>query len=204
MYKYFSFIFYFILTYCCATVAQTCQLNAQYEVRTSRVLLNWSMINHPAKTTYILLKSTDEKTWTEVVTDKILRKYTEEDVFDYDDKANRSEKYFYQLKIIDANHKTIALSNIVSIITEAEKSLWAIYPNPVNNVLNLVCQGNNIIKGVINVTVQDMTGKIVVRFRAASTNRRLEIPVLHLRKGIYVVQISIMNEIAMNRKFVKQ
>src|SRR4029079_3471648 len=116
----------------------------------------------------------------EVVTDKVLRNYTEEDVFDYDDRVNRNEKYFYRLKIIDANNKTIAVYNTATITTEAYKSSWVIYPNPVNDVLNLVCQGSNIIKGVIKVTVQDMTGKILIRFRAASTNRRLEIPVTQL------------------------
>lgn len=190
--------------YCYTSIAQLCRLNAQYEVRTSRVILDWNMINHPAKTTYVLLKSTDTKTWTEVVTDKVLRKYSEEDVFDYDDKVNRNQKYFYRLKIIDANNKTIAFSNTVTIGDEEDKSSWAIYPNPVNDVLHLVYTGNNIIKGVINVTVQDISGKIVTRLRAASTNRRLEIPVSNLRKGIYVVQISIMNEIMMNQKFVKQ
>jgi hypothetical protein len=162
------------------------------------------MVDYSGKTTYILLRSTNEKTWTEVVTDKMFRKYSKEDIFDYDDKVTREGKYFYRLKIIDANNKTIALSNIVSVSSNAIKNVWTIYPNPVNDVLNLVCQGNNIITGVINVAVQDMTGKIVTRFRAASTNRRLEIPVSQLRKGIYVVQIIIMNELVMKEKFVKQ
>ena len=182
MYKYFSLTFYLMQAYCCTTVAQLCRLNAQYEERTSRVILDWNMINHPAITTYILLRSTDTKKWTEVVTDKVLRKYTGEDIFDYDDKVSRDKKYFYQLKIIDVNKKAVAFSNTVTIGTEVDKRSWVIYPNPVNNVLHLVYEGNNIIKGVINVTVQDMTGKIVVRFRAASISRRLEIPVYNYVK----------------------
>ena len=204
MYKYFSLTFCLTQVYWCTTVAQFCQLNAQYEERTSRVILDWNMINHPAKTTYILLRSTDTKMWTEVVTDKIMRKYSQEDVFDYDDKVNRDQKYYYRLKIVDANNKAVAFSNIVIISTEVDKRSWVIYPNPVNDVLHLVYEGNNIIRGVINVIVQDITGKIVTRFRAASTNRSLEISVSSLRKGIYVAQVSILNEIVMNQKFVKQ
>ena len=204
MRNHFSLALSLMLACFTTSVAQVCQLNVQYDVRTSRVSLDWNMINHPVKTTYILLRSTDTKKWIEVVTDKVLRNYSEEDIFDYDDKVDRNEKYFYQLKIIDAGNKTIALSNTVTISTEADKSSWAIYPNPVNDVLNLVCEGSNIIKGVINVTVQDITGKIVIRFRAASTNRRLEIPVTQLRKGTYIVQILIMNEMVMNQKFIKQ
>jgi len=193
-----------MLACCITTIAQVCRLNAEYEVRTSRVILDWNMISHSAKTTYILLRSTDTKRWIEVASDKVLRNYSEEDVFDYDDGVNRDGKYFYRLKIIDANNKTIAFSNTVTVSTEVDKTSWVIYPNPVNDVLNLVCEGSNIIKGVINVTVQDVTGKIVIRFRAASTNRRLEIPVTQLRKGMYIVQISIMNEMVMNQKFIKQ
>ena len=203
MYRY-SFTFTLLFIYCGVTIAQQCHLNAQYEVKTSRAILDWNMVDYSGKTTYILLRSTNEQTWTEVVTDKMFRKYSKEDIFDYDDKVTRNGKYFYRLKIVDANNKTIALSNIVSVSGNAIKSVWTIYPNPVNGVLNLVCQGNDIITGVINVAVQDMTGKIVTRFRAASTNRRLEIPVSQLRKGIYVVQVIIMNELVMKEKFVKQ
>lgn len=197
----FTFFLVFAGNY--ATVAQQCELNAEYEVRTSRVLLYWNMVPHPSKTTYVLFRSTDAKNWREVVTDKIPRKYSEEDVFDYDDRVNRSDVYYYQIKIVDANNKTIALSNIASVSTGAEKTSWTIYPNPANDILHLVCEGSNVVKGVISVTVQDLTGKIVIRFRAASTNRSLEIPVSKLRKGAYVVQISIMNQTVLSQQFIK-
>lgn len=185
-------------------MAQLCRLKARYDERTSRVILDWNMSNNTSKTTYILLRSTDAKEWTEIVTDKKLQIYTQIDVFDYEDKVKRDQKYFYRLKIIDANNKTIALSNIVTVSAEAGKSSWIMYPNPVKDILHLVHEGNNIIKGVINVTMQDFAGKIVIRFRAASINRKLEIPVSQLHKGIYIVQISVMNEIFMNQQLVKQ
>src|SRR4051812_37916930 len=103
---------HFLLAFCVmqvcssAITAQLCQLNAQFEENTSKVILDWNMINHTAKTTYILLKSTDEKTWLEVVTEKMLRNYTSGDVFEYEDKVSRDQKYFYRLKIIDAGKKT--------------------------------------------------------------------------------------------------
>lgn len=202
--KYLSLISCLVLAYSSTSVAQLCRLNAQYEERTSRVFLDWNMISHLSKTTYILLKSSDAKTWTPVVTDRFLRSYTEEDVFDYDDRVNRDQKYFYRLDIIDTNKRIIASSNIVTVSSEAGKISWEIYPNPVDNILHLVYEGNTIIKGVINVTVQDVTGKIVIRFRAASTNRKLEIPVSQLRRGTYTVQLLVMNETVLNRQFVKQ
>lgn len=202
MYRY-ALLAFFVLA-CCSTAAQSCRLNAQYEERTSSALLSWNMISHAAKTTYVLLKSADSKAWVEVVTEKPLQNYTTDDVFDYADKVYRNVQYFYRIKIIDASNKTIAFSNIMRVTAAADKISWVIYPNPVNDVLSLLYKGNNVIKGVINVTVKDVSGKIITRFRAASNNRKLEIPVSQYRKGIYLVQVSIMNEMVMNQKFVKQ
>ncbi|MEO6328915.1 MAG: T9SS type A sorting domain-containing protein [Ginsengibacter sp.] len=204
MFKYFLVVFCLMLAYSFAGMAQLCHLNARYEERTSKVIFDWNMIRHSTKTAYVLLKSTDTKTWTEIVTDKVRRNYTPEDVFDYDERVSRDQKFFYRLKIIDENNETVTVSNTVTISTEAEQNTWVIYPNPVNNILHLSCQGSNIINGVINVTVQDITGKIVIRFRAASINRKLEIPVSQLLRGMYIVQISITNEIVMTQKFLKQ
>ncbi len=193
-----------MVAYCRGTVAQLCQLNAQFETRTSQVILDWNMISHPNKTTYQLLRSNDGKIWIEVVTDKILQPYTSEDIFDYEDKVDRDKRYYYRLRILDSNNKTITFSNIVAVQSESAKSSWIIYPNPVNEVLTLVCKGNTIVRGVINVIVKDVTGKIVIRYRAASIYKTLHVPVSKLRTGIYVVQISILNEVVMNQKFVKQ
>ena len=204
MYRYSLLTLFCMVVYCRGTVAQLCQLNAQFETRTSQVILDWNMISHPNKTTYQLLRSNDGKMWREVVTDKILQDYTSEDIFDYEDKVDHDKRYYYRLRILDSNNKTITFSNIVAIQSESAKSSWVIYPNPVNEVLTLVCKGNTIVKGVINVIVKDATGKIVIRYRAASIYKTLQIPVSKLRTGIYVVQISILNEVVMNQKFVKQ
>jgi len=204
MRKYFLLTFFLMVAYCRATVAQLCQLNGEFEIRTSQVILDWNMVSHRDKTTYQLLRSNDGKRWKEVVTDKILRVYTSEDIFDFEDKVERNEKYYYRLRILDTNNKTITFSNVVLIHTSSVHNSWVIYPNPVNEVLTLVCTGNTIIRGVINVIVQDATGKIVIRYRAASIYKTLQIPVSKLRRGIYAVQISILNEVVMNQKFVKQ
>lgn len=203
MNKYF-FLYCFMLGYSYPSFSQLCRLNAHFEENTSNVILDWNMISQTTKTTYVLLRSTDKNTWTEIITDKYLQNYTEEDVFDYNDKVNRHQKYFYRVKIIDISKKTIIFSNIANISTEADREPWVVYPNPVNNVLAILFRGQNAIKGVINVAVQENSGKTVIRFRAASNSKKMEIPVSRLRKGIYTIRISILNEIVMNQKFVKQ
>jgi Secretion system C-terminal sorting domain len=184
--------------------AQVCELHAALEIRTSIVKLDWNMVNNPGKTTYILLRSSDGRNWSQVVTDRISRKYSDEDIFDYEDKSFIRSKIFYRLKIIDAGYNAVAFSNIVTINTESEKGSWVIYPNPVKDILTLSFKGDGYIKGVINVQVQNVTGKTVIKFRAASINRNLQIPVSNLPAGFYVVQVTVMNEVMMNQKFIKE
>jgi Secretion system C-terminal sorting domain len=80
---------------------------------------------------------------------------------------------------------------------------WQIVPNPVHDMLNLNYTGRASIKDVINVTLQDATGKIVKRFRAASTNTRLRISVSNLHAGVYFVRITVGRQQQLNSKFIK-
>lgn len=186
------------------TSAQISQLHAEMGLRASVVKLDWNMVNHPGKTTYILLRSRDGKNWSPVVTDRILRKYAEDDIFDYEDKSFSAGKLFYILRIVDAADNTVAFSNMVSINTSSEIGKWVLYPNPVHEVLSLSFKGDGFIKGVINVAVQNASGKTVIKFRAASINRNLQIPVNNLPAGFYVVQVTVENEVMMNEKFIKE
>ena len=81
---------------------------------------------------------------------------------------------------------------------------WQIFPNPAIEMLNLSYDGNELIRGVINIVILDATGKAVTRFRAASNNKRLHIPVNNLRTGIYFIKINVANDMQMNDKFIKE
>ncbi len=84
------------------------------------------------------------------------------------------------------------------------KKSWQILPNPVSDMLKLHYKGNDIIMGVINIMIQDATGKIVLRFRASSKNKDILIPVSQLYRGIYFIQIRVKNEAQLNEKFIKR
>ncbi len=58
--------------------------------------------------------------------------------------------------------------------------------------------------GVINVIISDVTGKIVIRFRQASNNKQVHIPVSNLKAGLYFIKIDVLNERQMNEKFIRQ
>jgi hypothetical protein len=197
------FVLLLILTAKINLSAQVCRLNAEQDIITSVVKLDWNMVNHPGKTSYVLLRSLNGRNWSEIVTDRIFRKYSDEDIFDYEDKSATHGNFFYRLRIIDASDNTVTFSNMVTINPSAEKGGWVLYPNPVHDILTLSFKGKGYIKGVINAQVQNADGKIVKRFRAASISRILQIPVDNLPSGFYIVQVIVENEIALTQKFIK-
>jgi hypothetical protein len=194
---------------------QTINLKGSFNQQSASIRLNWNMVKTSYRTGYILLKSSDGKSWYEALQDKTLRDYSEKDIYNFDDKLFApNSKNYYRIRIFDAENNTVAISPIVIITPNASSAIstsinetyskWNIFPNPVFDVLNLSCKENEQIKGVINVRVTDVTGKVVKQFRAASTNRSLTIPISNLRKGMYAVQISIQDELVLSDKFIKQ
>ena len=226
MKKNFFIIIIFTGLFCCNTWAQSLKLSAIYDASKLVIHLNWNMINVAGRTGYILLKSSDGINWTEAARDKRLRNYTEDDLYSFNDKNFLGSKVYYRLKIFDNNNRTVALSTIIAvplsskntntetspIITQPKNnsqlavsnSSWVLYPNPASNVLTLTYKGSGILKGVVNVQVQDASGKIVVKFRSGSIYKTIQVPISNLTRGIYFVQVTVVNELMMNQRFVKQ
>lgn len=194
---------------------QSIKLEAEFDKQSSTIALKWNMVNHPGRTGYILIKSIDGKTWSEAARDNMLRNYSERDLYSYNDRLFKiGNKAWYRIRIFDEDNNTVALSSIVAVVPNesslipsssiASGSAWAIYPNPVSDVLNLACKGSERVKGIINVVVTDMTGKQLKNFRAASTNRSVQIPVDNLKRGLYAVVVTIENQVVLSDKFMKQ
>ncbi len=193
----------------------------------SHVMVRWNMVNYPANTAYTLFKSEDGVTWNAAAANPVFRNYTSATILAYQDNFTGEQKLYYRVKIYDANENIVEISNTAIVenpknsshikshavfgkaptssneTTPANGRLWQITPNPVRDMLNIQYTGNQLMKGVINIIVQDGTGKAVIKFRAASNNNQLHIPVSNLRPGIYFIKIAV-NEMLLNDKFVKQ
>ncbi len=201
----------------CLLFAQSEQpsLIAVYDSKRGSVKLEWNMVDADGKTAYIILKSSDGISWSELVRDRNLKEYTSEDGYAFEDRNIHSPKNLYRLRIVDAFNSTVALSPIVvagngretypkSSPSENEKNSWSIYPNPVHNLLTINYRGSSPIQGSIIVIIQDMNGKIVIRYRCASTTKMIQIPVDNIVRGTYLIQLSVANEVLMSQRFIKQ
>lgn len=200
-------------------------LTAIPDAQGSVVSLRWNMVNYSSATAYILLKSTDGIVWQITAANPVYRNYNTSTILAYSDKVTERRKFFYRVRIYDLHDNTVALSN--TAIAEIPKSIhtipdspfssqpanssvpikgasWIIFPNPVNDILNLTYKRIDPIMGVINVFISDIAGKVVIRFRQASNNKQLRIPVSNLKSGLYFIKIDVLNERQMNEKFIKQ
>lgn len=188
------------------------------------------MVNSNSKTSYLLLRSGDGITWTEAAKDRMLRRYTEDDIYFFNDRYFLPGKNYYRLKITDGGNNTVALSSIVTVNAGSTRAglvipdthtgkqvitpkistqppnnnSWIIYPNPATDLLKLTYKGTGDLKGVVNVQIQDVTGKIVVKFRSGSMYKTIQIPIDNLQRGTYFIQVTVLNELMMKQRFVKQ
>ena len=191
----------------------------------SVVSLRWNMVNYSSVSAYILLKSIDGVVWLVAAANPVYRNYNSSTILAYNDKVTERRKLFYRVRIYDINDNTIAISN--TAIAEIPKAVysvpdrpgasmptnssrkaiaasWQIFPNPVYDILNLAYKKSERLMGVINVIISDVTGKIMIRFRQASNNKQLRIPVSNLKAGLYFIKIDVLNERQMNEKFIRQ
>ncbi len=230
MKKILAFILIFLCIYC--NIFSQVKLTAIYDFNNSAVKLNWNMINTNIRTSYLLLRSSDGTTWSEAAKDRMLRNYTEDDIYFFNDRSFMPGKNYYRIKIADGDNNTISLSPIVivnikgtahnttpnnkqiqttvmqkivpKINTEPQvNSSWVIYPNPVTDILNLAYKGHGDLKGVVLVQIEDATGKVVIKFRSGSMYKLIQIPVSNLQRGIYSIQLTVLDELMMSQKFIK-
>ncbi len=224
--KKLSFVFIIIFLFLSKNNFAEIKLIALTDAGNAKVTLEWNMVNYPGTTAYTLFKSIDGVEWVVAAANPVFRNYTAATILAYRDKFSDEQKLYYRVKVYDPNENIVDVSNTVTVAnpqtnyhpqsnsankknfaTTPEtpvKNVWQIFPNPVGDVLNLVHRSNGIIKGVINIVIQDATGKVVTRFRAASKNQRISLPVSNLHAGIYFIKLNVMNEVQMNDKFIKE
>jgi hypothetical protein len=233
--KKFPVILFAILCIFCSASAQPVKLTAIYDFNNSCVKLNWNMVNTNIRTSYLLIRSADGVSWTEAAKDRMLRNYTNEDMYFFNDRNFLPGKNYYRIKIADADNNTIELSKVVVVNTKGTaynitsyptntrsqttgkqntspkvdtrsqgNGSWSLYPNPASDFLKLAYKGSDDLKGVVYIQVQDATGKIVIKFRSGSMYKLINIPITNLQRGVYFIQLSVMNELMLSQQFIKQ
>lgn len=88
-----------------------------------------------------------------------------------------------------AHNQTINCSSIASnvLVFKAASNLISVYPNPASDVIYIDTKEN--IKNV-EVSIYNLLGKQVLKFRADDTSERIEIDLKSLEKGSYTIRVT--------------
>jgi Secretion system C-terminal sorting domain len=176
-------------------------LTAVYEDRRQLVKLKWQHSGNGILS-YKLQRSADNGLWFDIASVPVSLPQQKKFIT-YTDEKPSAGKNFYRLASITAGN-SISYGQPIMVIIGKPGNSWIMYPVPVTDVLNLQYNGINIITGVIGITIQNIrTGQVFHKLRMASVNRLIRIPVSNLGRGIYLVSISIGNEVVWNQQFSK-
>ena len=200
MIKIFHLIFLIGLNFSSFSSSQLPEFTAVYNSRKKVVVIKWQHVS-PAVKGYVLQRSKDNKTWTDIALQQI-DQATKNRHFYFDDKNFATGENYYHLKYIYADGKTANSGNVIVIIGSATNN-WIMYPEPVTSLLTLEYRGTEPIKGVINVIIQQPTGRVFAKLRYASLSKQIKIPVDNLPKGIYDIRIVVQDEVMWDQRFIK-
>jgi hypothetical protein len=176
------------------------QFSAVYNSRKKAVIVKWQHTSADIKN-YVVQHSKDNKTWTDIALQQIGPSYKTQSFY-FEDKKPAVGENLYRLKCVYTDGKTEYSLNVIVIIGSATNS-WVMYPVPVTSLLTLEYRGSEPIRGVINVIIQQPTGKVFTKLRYASLSRQIKIPVDNLPKGIYDIRIVVQDEVIWDQRFLK-
>jgi hypothetical protein len=176
------------------------EFSAVYNSRKKAVVIKWQGTSADIKT-YILQQSSGNKTWTDIALQEIIPA-TGKRSFYFEDKNFDAGENYYRLKCIYTDDKTV-YSLTVPVMIASSTSSWVIYPVPVTDLITLEYRGSEPIRGVLNVIIQQPSGRVFTKKRYASLSRQIKIPVDYLPKGIYDIRILVQDEVIWDQRFVK-
>jgi hypothetical protein len=192
---------FFIALSCCLHAADLPPgITVVYEAKKKAVLIRWQQ-KQPGVKTFIVQRSNNNSEWEDIAL-QVIAEFNPAKLFQYYDYKSSAGENYYRLKCVGDKGQT-EYSTSIMVITSAANSNWVMYPVPVKDMLTLMYKGADRIKGVVNVFIHNVTGRVITKVRSGSLNTSIQIPVSNLGSGIYDVRIVIEDEIVWNQRFIK-
>ncbi|MEO6818196.1 MAG: lamin tail domain-containing protein [Ginsengibacter sp.] len=165
--------------------------------KNNAVVLDWSTSQEINSKEFVIEKSPDSKTWTDLSVINAKEKSANGNAYTITDYAPFNGLNYYRLKQIDQDGG-IQFSLIRSVSFEAIKA-FRIVPNPATGIVTLEFSKTN--ASITNVEVYDLAGKSI--YQEATSNNQLKMNVGNFRKGTYIIKIKQGNTID-NQKLIVQ
>jgi len=104
-------------------------------------------------------------------------------------------------KSIETFYDVIFMNDLTGINDQPERSQILLYPNPVNEVLNI--QMNSSVQGILKVLIINTYGQTIQEERLYSGTGIYNIPTVKLSNGLYIVKIALEDNTILTAKFIK-
>jgi hypothetical protein len=154
--------------------------------------LNWSTATETNNNYFDLERSSNANEYSKIATINGAGNSTSTKEYSFIDNHQLNEINYYRLKQVDYNGD-FTYSNVISIDNiNAENSSVQVYPNPSNDIVNIISSTN-----ITEIMIYNMMGELVY----SSANNNIQFS--PLSKGIYVVKALSKEGNTTNTKFVK-
>jgi Secretion system C-terminal sorting domain len=163
------------------------------------VRLEWGTLIENNSSSFIIERSIDQKTWTEIGNIASQGNSNSRKVYSHLDLQPVNGYNYYRLKQVDIDGQT-TYSQIVRFNNQVRKNL-SVFPNPVGNVAQLY--GKESFKAGQTIQVIDAKGARIKTLNP-TTGNRLQIDLSGYSSGLYLIQLIENGKVVENLQVVKQ
>ena len=124
--------------------------------------------------------------------------------YSYTDGNRDHTTQYYRLKLVNARGTTTQYSPLVKIQDNGTINRLAHYPNPVKGQLTLSVNDQH--RGLLQVKLIGLEGRVIQQQQWNKTDEQVivKMGVAHLKPGIYLMEVTIGDQLREVRKFIKQ
>jgi glucose/arabinose dehydrogenase len=167
-----------------STVLPVDLIDLEASVVEKGTLLHWSTASEVNSHQFVVESSQDGKTFLPIGEVPASGNSSEMNNYTYLDSSPIPGKNYYRLKILD-NDATFSYSNIISV-TFTPSVVFQVYPNPVNNLLNVNWSSDTVPGGFYQI--KDMAGHSYLSGKLSGNSKTIDTS--HLPKGAYILVIT--------------
>jgi hypothetical protein len=160
------------------------------------VLLNWTMTNEKAWSTFAIERSVDGKSFAPIASITALPNGRSSNVYTYLDKAFTRDSY-YRITLTDANGETDRSSLVYVQANKFVSRAIALYPNPTANGATLTINNMADLEEDVTVSIYTLDGRPVATHQGQlqAVNAQLATDVAGFAAGMYQIRVITTDQV---------
>ncbi|WP_315820851.1 T9SS type A sorting domain-containing protein [Paraflavitalea speifideaquila] len=166
--------------------------------------LVWATAQEEDNDHFDIERSADGKNFTAVGTVQAAGNSLQQQQYSFTDAQEYGGVWYYRLKLVNASGKTTQYSTVVRVENNRAAAKFGYFPNPVQDQLTVLINDNH--KGLLQLRLLSMDGRIILQKQWMKKEELITtvMDVKQLLPGIYLVEVTIGNQLREIRKIIKE